>query len=114
MPNTFGFARTPLITMLSSASASVTAGIRFTPLDRVGVYVPSGKGRFPSTSITIVTPAAVAGVSDIRVLVPPRPDGSVDPALLVACDLLGVRTVYRCNGVAGLAAFALGTETIPQ
>lgn len=92
--------------------SGIMAGVQFTPLDSVGVYVPSGKGRFPSSCVTIVTPAVVAGVPDIRVLVPPRSDGSADPAVLVACDLLGVRTIYRSNGVAGLAALAVGTETI--
>lgn len=91
----------------------ITAGARFTPLEAIGVYIPSGKGRFPSTAVTILVPAVVAGVPRIQVLVPPRPDGTVDPGLLVACDLLGVRTIFRCNGVAGIAAYAVGTRTIP-
>jgi len=91
----------------------ITAGVKFTPAAAAGLYVPSGKGRFPSTAVAMLTPAVVAGVPEIRLVVPPRPDGSVDEAVLVACDLLGVRTVYRCNGVAGIAALAVGTETIP-
>lgn len=98
---------------LESVEEGLTVGTQFTPLASVGVYVPSGKGRFPSTCVTIVTPAVVAGVPDIVVLVPPRQDGKVDPAVLVACDLLGVRRIFRCNGVAGVAALAVGTETIP-
>src|SRR2546430_3808417 len=35
------------------------------------------------------------------------------PALLVACDLLGIDRIFRCNGVAGIAAFAVGTDSIP-
>lgn len=91
----------------------ITVGVKFAPLAGVGVYIPSGKGRFPSTAVTILTPAVVAGVPQIRVVVPPQPDGTVDPALLVACDLLGVRDIVRCNGVAGIAALAVGTPTIP-
>jgi len=91
----------------------ITVGAKFAPLAAVGVYIPSGKGRFPSTAVTILTPAVVAGVSQIRVVVPPQPDGTVDPALLVACDLLGVRDIVRCNGVAGIAALVVGTPAVP-
>ena len=98
---------------LVTPEAGITVGVRFTPLERVGVYVPAGKGAFPSTCVTIVTPAVVAGVTEIAVLAPPRADGRLDPALLVACDLLGIDRIFRCNGVAGIAAFAVGTDTIP-
>ncbi len=91
----------------------IRAGVRFVPFDRVGLYIPSGKGRFPSTVVTLVTPAVVAGVGEITVVVPPRRDGSVDPAVLFACELLGVRRIIRCNGVAGVAALAVGTEQVP-
>ncbi|HVI86502.1 MAG TPA: histidinol dehydrogenase, partial [bacterium] len=53
-------------------------------------------------------------VDEIAVLLPPRKDGSADPAVLVAADLLGVSQIFRCNGVAGVAALALGTGTVPQ
>lgn len=98
---------------LEELEPGITAGVKFTPVAGAGVYIPSRKGRFPSTAVTILTPAVVAGVPEIRVVVPPQPDGKVDPALLVACGLLGVRDVFRCNGVAGVAALAIGTETIP-
>ncbi len=97
---------------LETTEDGITVGTQFTPIAGVGVYVPSGKGPFPSTCVTIVTPAVVAEVPEIGVLVPPRPDGTVDPALLVACDLLGVQRIFRCNGVAGIAALAVGTQTI--
>lgn len=91
----------------------VIAGVRVDPVAGAGVYVPSGKGRFPSIAVTLLAPAVVAGVPELSLLLPPQPDGSVDPAVLVVCDLLGVRRIFRCNGVAGVAALAVGTETIP-
>ncbi len=91
----------------------VTVGVRVGPVAAAGVYVPSGKGRFPSIAVTLLAPAVVAGVPELSLLVPPQPDGSVDPAVLVVCDLLGVRRIFRCNGVAGVAALAVGTETVP-
>src|SRR5207247_11421978 len=57
---------------LVTPEAGITVGVRFTPLDRVGVYVPAGKGAFPSTCVTIVTPAVVGGVQEIALLAPPR------------------------------------------
>ncbi|HEX4836437.1 MAG TPA: histidinol dehydrogenase [bacterium] len=105
--------RPPALT-LDEREPGITTGVKFTPVDSVGLYVPSGKGAFPSTFITLVTPAVVAGVDEIAVVLPPRPDGSADPAVLVAADLLGVSRVFRCNGVAGIAGLATGTATLPR
>jgi histidinol dehydrogenase len=100
--------------LLEEMEPGITAGVKYTPVESVGVYIPSGKGAFPSTLITLVTPAVVAGVEEIAVVLPPRKDGTADPAVLVAADLLGVSQVFRCNGVAGIAALAYGTATIPR
>lgn len=105
--------RPPSLT-LEEVEPGIVAGVKLTPVDSVGLYVPSGKGAFPSTLITLTTPAVVAGVEEIAIVLPPRPDGSVDPAALVAADLLGVSQVFRCNGVAGIAGLAVGTETLPR
>ena len=99
---------------LDDLEPGITAGIKWSPVDGAGLYVPSGKGTFPSILVTLATPAVVAGVEEIAVVVPPRPDGSVDPAILTAADLLGVPRVFRCNGVAGIAALACGTATLPR
>ncbi|MBM3469834.1 MAG: histidinol dehydrogenase [Armatimonadetes bacterium] len=92
----------------------ITTGIQYRPCHSAGLYVPSGKGSFPSMMIAMGTPAVVAGVERIAVVLPPRPDGSVDPAVLAAADLLGIRQIFRCNGAAGVAALAVGTGTIPR
>lgn len=73
----------------------VVGGRKVSPIQRVALFVPSGKGSYPSTFITIAVPAVVAGVPEIEVIVPPRPDGTVDPALLTAADMLGIRRVFR-------------------
>lgn len=86
------------------------------PIDSVGLFVPSGKGSFPSVLIQIATPAVVAGVPRIVVVVPPTPGkgGRIDPAVLVAAEELGITEVYRCNGPAGVASLACGTATVPK
>ncbi|MDB5074075.1 MAG: hisD [Chloroflexi bacterium] len=92
----------------------IFVGEQASPIDRVGLYVPCRKGSFPSVMIHLGTPAVTAGVPDIAVVLPPLPGGGgiVDPAVLAVAGRLGISEVYRCNGVAGIAALALGTETI--
>lgn len=94
----------------------LTVGERVTPIESAGLFVPSGKGSFPSVVVQLAVPALVAGVGRIVVCVPPVPGGpgTVDPAVLAACDLLGLREVFRVNGPAGVAAMALGTASIPK
>ncbi len=104
----------PPARMAEELEPGITVGVQYTPIASVGAYVPSGKGRFPSTAVTLLTPAVVAGVPELAVVVPPQRDGRADPALLVAADLLGVERVYRCNGPAGIAALTVGTETFPR
>jgi histidinol dehydrogenase len=91
-------------------------GERMTPIASVGLFIPSGKGSFPSVLTQLGTPAVVAGVPEIAVVVPPVPggNGEVDPAVLAVAEELGLRNVFRANGPAGVAALAFGTETIPQ
>lgn len=91
-------------------------GEQASPIPSVGLFVPSGKGSFPSVLVQIATPAVVAGVPRIAVVVPPAPGagGRVDPATLVAVRELGLSEVYRSNGPAGIAALACGTATVPR
>jgi histidinol dehydrogenase len=88
------------------------AGDRFTPIASVALYVPRGKGAFPSVTMMTSVPAVVAGVPHIAIVTPPAPDGSVDAATLVAARLAGVETVYKCGGAQAVAAVAYGTETV--
>jgi len=101
---------------LEEVAPGVVLGEKSTAIDRVGLYVPSGKGSFPSVLIQVATPAVVAGVRDIAVVLPPvKGEGkTVDPVVLVAADQLGITEIYRANGPSGVAAFAIGTETIPR
>jgi histidinol dehydrogenase len=91
-------------------------GEKSTPVASAGLFVPSGKGSFPSVLMQIGTPAVVAGVPRIAVVVPPMPGsgGRVDPAVLFVARELGLREVFRANGPAGVAALAFGTETFPR
>lgn len=87
-------------------------GQRVLPLRRVGVYVPGGRAAYPSSVLMNVIPAQVAGVDEI-VMVTPAPGGVVEPAVLAAAHLAGVREAYRMGGAHAVAALAHGTESIP-
>ena len=87
-------------------------GQRVLPLRRVGVYVPGGRAAYPSSVLMNVIPAQVAGVDEI-VMVTPAPGGSIEPAVLAAAHLAGVREAYRMGGAHAVAALAHGTESIP-
>ncbi len=89
-------------------------GIRFTPIGRVGVYVPGGKAAYPSSVLMNVVPATVAGVRDIIMTTPPGADGKVNPGTLVAADIAGVGTIYKAGGAQAIAAMAYGTESVPK
>ncbi len=90
------------------------AGQVVRPLQRVGVYAPGTVIVYPSTVLMIAIPARVAGVEELVMVTPPRPDGSVSPEKLVAAHIAGVDRVFRAGGVQGVAALAFGTGTVPR
>ncbi|MBN8594778.1 MAG: histidinol dehydrogenase [Anaerolineae bacterium] len=92
----------------------VMAGERITPIASVGLYVPRGKGAFPSVMLMLATPAKAANVSRIVVVTPPTPEGKADAASLVAAEVCGINEVYVVGGMQAVAALAYGTETIPR
>ncbi len=94
-----------------SPGAPGMLGVRYEPLDRVGIYVPGGAAAYPSTVIMTVVPAQTAGVKDICLCSPMR-KGHVAPEVLAAADKLGVKEIYGIGGVQAVAAMALGTGTI--
>ena len=83
------------------------------PLDRVGIYVPGGTAAYPSSVIMNAVPAAVAGVGEIIMMVPPK-NGKINPYVLVAARAAGVKKIYKIGGAQAIAAMAFGTETIPR
>lgn len=90
----------------------VMAGEKVTAIESVGLYVPRGKGAFPSALYMLALPARIAGVSEIAVVTPPRPDGRADDATLFTARLCGIENVYKAGGAQAIAALAYGTETI--
>ncbi|MCB9454853.1 MAG: histidinol dehydrogenase [Anaerolineaceae bacterium] len=92
----------------------VMAGEKVSPVASTGLYVPRGKGAFPSVMLMLATPAVVAGVPRVVVVTPPTPEGKADDASLVAAEICGVHEVYVVGGMQAVAALAYGTETVPK
>jgi len=103
---------TPLLSM--SIDEGVTIGQAVRPLSSVGVYTPGGRACYPSSVLMCTIPAKVVGVKKIILCSPPSREGTVNPTILVAADLVGVNEVYRVGGAQAVAAMAYGTETIPK
>jgi len=85
---------------------------RFTPLARVGIYVPGGKAAYPSTVIMNAVPARIAGVREIVMATPAGADGRIPAEVLVAAAESGIAEIYRMGGAQAIAALAYGTESI--
>jgi len=92
-------------------AAGLTLGMRWTPLDAVGLYVPGGKAAYPSSVLMNAMPARVAGVARIAMCVP-TPDGVLNPLVLAAARRGGVAEIYRVGGAQAVAALAYGTASI--
>ncbi|WP_419729459.1 histidinol dehydrogenase [Lichenicola sp.] len=91
--------------------AGLTLGLRWTPLDAVGIYVPGGKAAYPSSVLMNAIPARVAGVARIAMCVP-CPGDRLNPLVLAAARRAGIDEIYRIGGAQAVAALAHGTHTI--
>jgi histidinol dehydrogenase len=86
-------------------------GVRYTPIDRVGVYVPGGRALYPSTVLMTVVPAQVAGVREIVMASPPT-GGRIDDMALALAAELGVTEVLQLGGAVAVGALAYGTQSV--
>ncbi len=83
-------------------------------IDKVGLYIPGGKAIYPSSLLMTAIPAKIAGCKKIIVCTPPQANGQINPVVLLATKMLGIKKIYRVGGAEAIAAMAYGTETIPN
>ena len=95
------------------AGDGIRLGVRQTPIERAGIYIPGGKAAYPSSVLMNAIPAQVAGVERLVVVTPPR-SLEENPLVAAALKLLGLNEVYRVGGAQAIAALAYGTVTIPR
>lgn len=84
------------------------------PIQKVGLYIPSGTAPLFSTVLMLAIPAQIAGCDEIILCSPPDKNGKINPAILYAANLCGVTKIYKVGGIQAIAALTFGTETIPK
>lgn len=84
------------------------------PINKIGLYVPGGSAPLFSTVLMLAVPAQIAGCEEVVLCTPPNKEGKINPAILFAARLTGVKRVFKVGGSQAIAAMAFGTETIPQ
>ena len=99
---------------IDHSSDGVEYGMRYTPLDSVGLYVPGGRAQYPSSVLMNAIPAQIAGVPNIVMVTPPNTSGLISPEVLVTADLCGVHTIIKSGGAQSVFALANGTKVIPK
>lgn len=104
--------------MAKPFSVKTAPGVRcgriIRPIRRVGLYVPAGSAPLPSSVLMLGIPARLAGCPEVLLCSPPQPDGSIDPAILVAAKLCGISKVFKVGGAQAIAAMGFGTQSIPR
>lgn len=86
----------------------------YTPLERVGVYIPAGTAPLVSSVYMTVLPAKIAGVKEIIMVSPPNQYKTINSHILVIANLLKVKHIYKIGGAQAIGALAFGTQTVPR
>lgn len=92
----------------------VTCWRKATAIQKVGIYIPGGSAPLFSTVLMLAVPARLAGCEEVILCSPPNRNGKINPAILFAAQLTGVKKIYKVGGAQAIAAMAFGTETIPS
>jgi histidinol dehydrogenase len=92
----------------------VTCWRKATAIQKVGIYIPGGSAPLFSTVLMLGVPARLAGCEEVILCSPPDKNGKINPAILFAAQLTGVKKIYKVGGAQAIAAMAFGTETIPS
>lgn len=99
---------------IENFGSGIIAGEKVSPIDSVGLYVPHGKGSFPSVAVMLGVPAQIAGVEKIIVASPPDENGDIDRSVLYVCKQLGINNIIRIGGAQAIAALTFGTESVDK
>jgi len=93
-------------------SRHVKTGLMWTPIQRAGLYVPAGTAPLFSSVIMLAVPAQVAGVKELAIATPCNKEGQVNDGILCACEILGVKEIYKLGGAQAIAALAYGSKSV--
>ncbi|HUA08261.1 MAG TPA: histidinol dehydrogenase [Candidatus Acidoferrales bacterium] len=105
----FARAQRDAILDVSLREGNLELGHQAVPLERVGIYVPSGRHPLPSSLLMGAIPAQIAEVRE-RIVCTPRAGREV----LAAAYIANVTSVLEIGGAQAIAALAYGTQTIAR
>src|SRR4030095_13967732 len=83
-------------------------------IEKVGLYIPGGTAPLFSTILMLGIPAKLAGCKQVILCSPPDSNGKLNPAILFAARLVGIKKIFRVGGAQAIAAMAYGTQSIPR
>ena len=112
--NIYDFHKKQLRASWETEKDGARMGQRIIPLKRAALYVPGGRAAYPSSVLMNAVPAIVAGVSEVFIITPPGKTGELNPNILAAAKIAGVKNIYKAGGAQGVAAAAYGTKSIPR
>jgi histidinol dehydrogenase len=84
------------------------------PIQKIGLYIPSGTAPLFSTVLMLAVPAQIAACKEVVLCSPPDKNGNINPAILYAAQLCGVTKILKIGGIQAIAGMTFGTETIPK
>ncbi len=84
------------------------------PIQRVGFYIPGGSAPLFSTVLMLGVPAQIAGCKEIVLTTPANESGQINPAILYAASLVGIKEIYKAGGAQAIAAMTYGTDSIKK
>ncbi len=84
------------------------------PIESVGIYIPGGNAPLFSSVLMMAVPAKLAGCKNVFLATPPDSSGDINPAIIYAAMISGVDAIFKVGGAQAIAAFAYGTESVPQ
>jgi histidinol dehydrogenase len=100
-------------TMTVETMPGVRCWRKAVPITKVGIYIPGGSAPLFSTVLMLGVPARLAGCAEVVLCTPPDRTGKINPAILFAANLVGIKQIFKVGGAQAIAALAYGTETIP-
>jgi histidinol dehydrogenase len=92
----------------------VLCELKYQAIEAVGIYVPGGSAPLPSSVIMQGVLAQLSGAQTVVLTTPVKADEIINPAILYAAKLCGIKTIVESGGAGAIAAMAYGTESVPK
>ncbi len=83
-------------------------------IEKIGLYVPGGSAPLFSTVLMLGIPAQIAECRQVVLCTPSDKNGVINPAILFAAKMVGIKRIYKIGGVQAIAAMGYGTQTISK